>query len=88
MRRERAGHVGHAAGRAHRRAGEGAGEAGAAGGQLVDVGRVDVGAAVGAGGPGAVVVGHEHDHVGAAPRRAAGPDERRGTGCAEKRPPA
>ena len=63
--REAAGHPGHAAGRADGSGGEGSGEAGAAGGETVDVGRADLARAVRAGGPGAVIVGHEEDDVGA-----------------------
>src|ERR1039458_6670575 len=61
---EAAGHPGHAAGRADGGGGEGAGEAGAATGEAVDVVREGAAGAVRAGGPGAVIVGHEEDHVG------------------------
>src|ERR1017187_975097 len=63
-RRWAAGHPGHAAGRADGGGGEGAGEAGAATGEAVDVGSEDAARAIRAGGPGAVIVGHEEDHVG------------------------
>ena len=65
VRREAAGHVGHAAGRADGGGGEGVGEPGAGFGEGVDARRVDGRTAVGAGSPGAVVVGHEEDDVGA-----------------------
>ena len=61
-----ASHVSHSAWRADRCAGEGPRELRAGAGQHVDVGRVHFAATVGAGGPCPVVVGHEHDYVGAA----------------------
>ena len=64
--RQAAGHVSHAAWRADRRAGEGPRELCAGAGQHVDVGRMHFAATVCAGGPGPVVVGHEHDYIGAA----------------------
>ncbi|MBK7930684.1 MAG: hypothetical protein IPJ98_25390 [Bryobacterales bacterium] len=61
-----AGDVGGAAGRADRGAGEGAIELCATVGEPLQSGGFHLRAAVDAGGPGAMVVGHEHDDVGAA----------------------
>ena len=52
----------------------------ATGGKLVDIGGVHVAATVSTGGPGAVIVSHEHDDVRAARPAARGDGERGASG--------